>query len=259
VLEGENGITKEADVYSFGMVMIEVWAYDIASIGRVVHQYKVLSGDAPFFDSPPASVMAKILLGERPERPKVPILTDRLWDLIQRCLERNPRRRPGIADVIRNLRGALVDRQRDYADLAKTNDTRLWTAGPQDLVHRASSFVTPSEVVPTGLKGTSTFVYRLLGRRRLNEPLPEGPEFNGVRGIESDKACGIRSEDSHGIHRIELVELGAPVVVQPTFPHLRDLLQRIGCWLLNSSTPSAQDRYNRPDNSRKEQGRISEK
>jgi len=242
-------------VFSFGMVMIEVWASNIVSIDCVVHLYKVLSGAAPFPDSPPTSVMARVLLGERPERPKVPILTDRLWDLIQRCLERNPQWRPGIADVIRDLQGALVVWQRDDTDLSgftKTNDTTLRSARQQGLLYRASSFVTPPEVTPTGLKGTSTFAYRLVGRRRPNEPLPKsGPASDGIYGIGFDKAYHIRSGDPvHGIHRIKLEELDTPVVVQPTLSRLRELLRRAGSWLLNSDTPSPQDHY---------QGRVPEK
>ncbi|KAF9643599.1 kinase-like protein [Thelephora ganbajun] len=94
ILRGEACISKETDIYSFGMVVVEV-----------------SSGAAPFTDSTPTSIVAKVLSGEQPEQPNHPIMTDRLWALTQECLEENPRQRPEIKDVVCHLREALAIRQ----------------------------------------------------------------------------------------------------------------------------------------------------
>lgn len=52
-------------------------------------------------------MVAKVLSGERPERPKHPLLTDDLWGLTQKCWLRDPRQRPEIGDVVHCLRSAL--------------------------------------------------------------------------------------------------------------------------------------------------------
>jgi len=83
----------------------------IVTIGCVIHRYKVTSGSAPFADSSPTSVAAKVMMGKRPKRPKDHILTDGLWRLTQRCLEENPRRRPGITEVVFYLRRTLAGLQ----------------------------------------------------------------------------------------------------------------------------------------------------
>lgn len=48
------------------------------------------------------------MMGKRPKRPKDRILPDGLWRITQRCLEENPRRRPGITEVIFHLRKTLA-------------------------------------------------------------------------------------------------------------------------------------------------------
>lgn len=52
--------------------------------------------------------MAKVLSGERPERPNHPVLTDNLWVLVQRCWQKDPRRRPEIGDIVLHLQIALA-------------------------------------------------------------------------------------------------------------------------------------------------------
>jgi len=55
--------------------------------------------------------MLKVLKGGRPERPENPMFTDGLWDMIQCCLEEDPRRRPEITEVTCYLRRVLAVRQ----------------------------------------------------------------------------------------------------------------------------------------------------
>lgn len=97
-------------------------SHEVVFINNVIHQAKVFSGATPFTHCTPTSVMAKVLLGERPDRPNHPSLTDEIWELTLQCLDENPRRRPEIMDVVRCLRRALAVRQDPtYVTNAKTS------------------------------------------------------------------------------------------------------------------------------------------
>jgi hypothetical protein len=102
------------------MVVIEVRAAVLTSIVAYSLE-KVFTGAAPFADILPASAVIQVLSGKRPGRPKNQIMTDRLWKLTQRCLERNPGRRPDIADIVRYLSSSLAVRQ----DRACVTNARL--------------------------------------------------------------------------------------------------------------------------------------
>ncbi|KAF9644753.1 kinase-like protein [Thelephora ganbajun] len=85
VLLGENP-SKESDIFSFAMVMIEVF-----------------TGAAPFNDCSPPMAMLEIIRGRRPQRPKHSAVTGRLWELIQRCWNQDPKLRPDAAEVLKEL------------------------------------------------------------------------------------------------------------------------------------------------------------
>ena len=112
-----------------------------------------------------------VLMGERPERPKDPILTNKLWNLTQRCVDQDPRRRPEIAEVVRDLQEALVTRKgrTDTVGVARVDATTLTESS-----FRTSSF-TPSEATLTGLIGTRCLILvrRLWRRFKLKKYLPE--------------------------------------------------------------------------------------
>ena len=159
------------------MVVIEVWDRHIVPTGRIIHQYKVFSGAVPFADSTPTSVMAKVLSGERPERPNDPVLTNGLWNLTQRCLDRNPQLRPDITEVVCGLRRVLVDRKghTGVANVAQIDDATFRSTRHQDSLYRASSLITPFKVVPTRLTGPdcSVLTHRLWERSMPYESLHE--------------------------------------------------------------------------------------
>ena len=105
----------------------------------------------------------------------------------------------------------------------------------------------PQKLHPQDLKGTSTLACRLLGHRKLDEPLPESVP-------PCDNACGIGPGDSvHGLHRVKLGEFGMHAAVQST-SRSRNLLRRAGSWLLSGGASSARHHNNRPDSSWEEQG-----
>ena len=55
-----------------------------------------------------SKVQLAIKGGARPPRPTHPDLTDELWALTERCWDADPRKRPRISAVLKNLRGLLV-------------------------------------------------------------------------------------------------------------------------------------------------------
>ncbi|KAF9647775.1 kinase-like protein [Thelephora ganbajun] len=104
VLDMERPVSKESDVYSFAMVVIEVF-----------------TGRAPFYNRAPTSVAVDVLSGNRPERPMHSSLTDDLWDLTEHCWNKDPYQRPGISEVLLRLPTTPTSRNGDHATLGETN------------------------------------------------------------------------------------------------------------------------------------------
>ncbi|KAF9791978.1 kinase-like domain-containing protein, partial [Thelephora terrestris] len=78
---------EKADVFSFAMVMVEVFT------GRV-----------PFFPESDSVARSAVNRGERPERPAHTGLTDKLWELIEQCWHEDPAKRPKMSWVSGVLR-----------------------------------------------------------------------------------------------------------------------------------------------------------
>ena len=155
------------------------------------------------------------MTGERPERPKDPILTDGLWGLTKRCLEENPRRRPEIAEVISYLR-TLASREdcRDAADVTTVDGTTLGSTRECVLLYGGFTSINPFEIMLTRFKDVCcpTHAYQFWRRCKSEKSPPE----NGP------------ASDTHDC-------------AQTTAPGSRSLLRRAVFWLLNCGMPSAQD------------------
>ncbi|KAF9646470.1 kinase-like protein [Thelephora ganbajun] len=82
----KGAYSKAADIFSFAMVMIEVF-----------------TGAVPFGDRPPFMATSAIAQGIRPPQPKHPAVTGGLWKLIQRCWDHDPHLRPEAVEVLRVL------------------------------------------------------------------------------------------------------------------------------------------------------------
>lgn len=206
--------------------------HDIVPIGCVINQYKAFSGAAPFADSTPASVVAKVLLGELPKRPNDSILTDGLWDLTRRCLDQNPRQRPEITEVVLYLRRVLAIRQ-DRADSTDANkdDMNVGCICPWGQFYRASSSINSSEIIPTGFKDTnhSMPLYRLRRpcelKKASSEPgyafdsdrsiyskeLWDSPQHTELGGSESHQTVKIAPYGSRNVLRRSFLSLGCGV------------------------------------------------
>jgi len=85
----DNRPTKHSDRYALGMVI-----------------YEVLSGKAPFSRYHGYTVVAKVLKGERPVRPRGAEgmwFTDDIWGILECCWKSRPGDRPRIKDVLHCL------------------------------------------------------------------------------------------------------------------------------------------------------------
>ncbi|KAF9785479.1 CNH domain-containing protein [Thelephora terrestris] len=87
ILAEGDGNTREADVFAFAMVTIEVFT------GR--RPFKTFTTEVTTF---------KIMEGERPDRPQDPGSTDEVWDVTLRCWDENPAQRPAMTSVVGTLR-----------------------------------------------------------------------------------------------------------------------------------------------------------
>ena len=61
---------------------------------------QVLAGKPPFAGRAEAAVIFSVFQNDRPPRPVHPEVSDRVWNMIQRCWERNPFQRMTAADVV---------------------------------------------------------------------------------------------------------------------------------------------------------------
>lgn len=81
--------TKESDVYTFGMVVLEL-----------------LTGEPPFSEyRSEVAVLRALVNGTQPKRPTESTvwLTDELWALVQRCWSKGPESRPTMEVVVVDL------------------------------------------------------------------------------------------------------------------------------------------------------------
>ena len=131
ILDRKQAVSKESDVFSFAMVVIEVWARNFTSLVYANHRHKIFTGEAPFYASPPTAAAVGVLSGKRPARPTDPSLTDDLWDMTKRCWNKEPHRRPDIAQVVLCLRKNSLRRGRADTDDSQAADDVVLSDSPR--------------------------------------------------------------------------------------------------------------------------------
>jgi len=108
----EGPRSKEADIFSFAMVIIEVChgrpTVCRASIHCRFALIQVFTGAVPFSNTPSVTAVLVVTQGERPPRPTHPIFTANLWTLMQRCWDNDPHLRPEAPEVLQILLTLLV-------------------------------------------------------------------------------------------------------------------------------------------------------
>jgi len=100
--------TKQADIFSFAMVMIEVRHGRPTTcrtlVDRCFVSMQIFNGGwAPFHPITASRAKAWILDGKRPPRPKHPAFTEDLWRLMQNCWDQDPQSRPAVSNVLRSV------------------------------------------------------------------------------------------------------------------------------------------------------------
>jgi hypothetical protein len=99
--------SKEADTFSFAMVMIEARHKRPAVCGAFAYYRfgltQVFTGAIPFSGRHSVMAMLTVMQGGRPPRPTHPALTENLWTLMQRCWDNGPHLRPEISEALRVL------------------------------------------------------------------------------------------------------------------------------------------------------------
>ena len=71
---------------------------------------QVFTGAIPFSNDSSPMAMLAVMRGRRPPRPTHPVFTEKLWTLMQRCWDQDPRLRPEASEVLRVLLASLVFR-----------------------------------------------------------------------------------------------------------------------------------------------------
>jgi serine/threonine protein kinase len=103
----EGRHSKEADVFAFAMVMIEVCRWKSAARRALAYcclgLTQLFTGAIPFRNHTSAMAISAIIQGRRPPRPTHPTFTERLWTLMQRCWDQDPHLRPEVSELLQVL------------------------------------------------------------------------------------------------------------------------------------------------------------
>ena len=107
ILKEEGVHSKESDIFSFAMVMIEVRRGRSAATRTLAyHQLasiQVFTGAVPFSGGSTFVAMLAITEGRHPPRPTHPTLTDSLWTFMRRCWDQDPHLRPEVSEAVQVL------------------------------------------------------------------------------------------------------------------------------------------------------------
>ncbi|KAF9644343.1 kinase-like protein [Thelephora ganbajun] len=222
ILGGDTTASKEADVFSFAMIMIEVF-----------------TGAAPFVHSPPVTVAVRILAGKRPERPAHSSLTDELWDLNRRCWDQQPLSRPRISEVVGYLRTVLAIQEghADESGISVKYDTISSSSRQKEQLHRL-----PRE--PTYSTATR-WLLALWKPRKSSDEYQDA--LDQLPGIESDTP-------GDSLHNMKSGEREKLLGKRNVPSGSRGLLRRATFWLSDHGACATQNWHGRPDASAEKHG-----
>ena len=87
-------VSKEADMYAFGMLV-----------------YEVITGSRPFGHHRVCDLSMLTTRGSRPPRPEDPVAVgfgQEMWDFVEKCWDNNPKLRPSATEVLDHFRRAAM-------------------------------------------------------------------------------------------------------------------------------------------------------
>lgn len=103
--EDERPKTSSADVYSFGMLLLQLRTPYTTLL--IYHFRKAYSGEVPWKGRNKINVILAIANGEIPPRPSLPTLhtsiPDGIWELCVECWVKLPEHRPSMAEIVNVL------------------------------------------------------------------------------------------------------------------------------------------------------------
>jgi len=108
LLGPDQAANRESDIFSFGMVMIEVGGDRSTAYQPPYPSVKIFTGEVPFKTFTGPEAMMRIMGGGRPERPNHPKFIDHLWELTQRCWKEAAQDRPKMEEVLKELSAFFV-------------------------------------------------------------------------------------------------------------------------------------------------------
>ena len=97
--------TKESDAYSLAMVAIEVTFSSLAqdSVSHSFEHLQIFTGRIPFDSYGDEQVILLLAKDSRPDKPVHEQFNSNMWTLTKRCWNKDPKKRPGIPEVLRKL------------------------------------------------------------------------------------------------------------------------------------------------------------
>ena len=112
ILENRGTYSKEADIFSFAMLTIEVRYGQSTQANTTPNCHspgKAFTGAVPFSDKLPRAAMLAIIGNERPPRPTHPALTDNFWALTRRCWDQEAHQRPNALRISCSLCVSILE------------------------------------------------------------------------------------------------------------------------------------------------------
>ena len=103
--------TPEADVYAFGLVILQVCEWDCRH-RPIAYIAQVLTGDIPFRGVRQTELGFSTVQGMRPAKPENAStigLSDSLWSFVQRCWDGDMMSRPEVGEVVTHLGEAAAN------------------------------------------------------------------------------------------------------------------------------------------------------
>jgi len=108
--------TQEADIYAFGLVILQVSLLYCCHLLSFLTFCQVLIGRQPFPDMKLPELVFRVSSGLRPEKPanaEVIGVSDSLWELIEKCWVDDRMRRPQIEEVVAGVGDAAAKWNKD--------------------------------------------------------------------------------------------------------------------------------------------------